>query len=241
MTVQLLAIDASTDRVELALAWRGQNFFATLPGGAESSVRLLPAVQALCVQAGAALAELDAIAFGAGPGAFTGLRTACALAQGLAFGLGLPVLALDTLAVVAESAWGVCGATRLWASLDARMGEVYAVPLQRFGPGVWRTERPVSLYSPEALLAALLVDEWLVGPAVTAYAALSSSDAGTRCAQAHPAGAALLQVATAAWMAGAARPADQALPLYVRDKVAETTSERAARRTAQTAAALALP
>jgi tRNA threonylcarbamoyladenosine biosynthesis protein TsaB len=241
MIVQLLAIDASTDRVELGLAWQGQTFFETLPGGAESSVRLLPAVQAMCEQSGANLAGLDAIAFGAGPGAFTGLRTACALAQGLAFGLGLPVLALDSLAVVAESAWGVCDATRLWASLDARMGEVYAAPFQRIESGVWRAERPVALYSPDALLAALLPDEWLVGPAISAYAALSSSDAGKRCAQARPAGAALLQVATAAWIAGATGPADQALPVYVRDKVAETTTERSARRSAKPTAAPALP
>jgi tRNA threonylcarbamoyladenosine biosynthesis protein TsaB len=236
MTVQLLAIDASTERVELALAWQGRMFFETLPGGAQASLRLLPAVQALCAQAQADLRGLDAIAFGAGPGAFTGLRTACALAQGLAFGLGLPVLALDTLAVVAESAWGVCGATRLWASLDARMGEVYAAPFQRIAAGLWQAERPVALYRPEALLAALSTHELLAGPAVSAYAALNSPDSGSRCAQARPAGAALLQVAAAAWTAGAARPADQALPLYVRDKVADTTAERAARRSAQTAA-----
>ncbi|MFM2065492.1 MAG: hypothetical protein RLZZ584_401 [Pseudomonadota bacterium] len=233
MTVHLLAIDASTDRIELALSTRGQVRAVTLPGGAAASTSLLPAVRELCVAAGCRLDELDAVAFGAGPGAFTGLRTACATAQGLAYGLDRPVLALHTLACVAEAAWAERAAPRLWAALDARMGEVYAAPMLRQGAGTWRAERPAALYTPQDLLAQLLPGELLAGPAIDACAVLADAPAELRCAQARPAGAALAAVALAAWQAGEAQPAAQALPVYVRDKVAQTSAERAAQRTAR--------
>jgi tRNA threonylcarbamoyladenosine biosynthesis protein TsaB len=233
MSVYLLAIDASTDLIELALTTPDQLRSTTLAGGAAASASLLPAVRELCAAAACRLGDLDAVAFGAGPGAFTGLRTACATAQGLAFGLDRPVLALDTLAAVAEAAWADRGAQRLWAALDARMGEVYAVPMRRLGAGAWQAERPVALYSPQALLANLGADDLLAGPAVAAYAVLADAPAALRCAQARPAGAALAAVALAAWQADAAQPAHLALPVYVRDKVAQTTVERAAERAAQ--------
>jgi tRNA threonylcarbamoyladenosine biosynthesis protein TsaB len=236
MTPQLLAIDASTDRVELALGWQGREHFATLAAGAQASAQLLPALQALCAQAGARLDELDAIAYGAGPGAFTGLRTACAAAQGLAYGLDCPVLALDTLAAVAESAAALGAPERLWATLDARMGEIYAARLRRTGPGCWQTERPAALYTPEALLAELDAQDVLAGPALGVYAALNSAAGGPHWPQARPDGPALLRVAAGAWRAGAAIAAHQALPVYVRNKVAETTAERAERRAPSPAA-----
>jgi tRNA threonylcarbamoyladenosine biosynthesis protein TsaB len=210
----------------------------SLAGGAAASTSLLPAVRDLCARAACRLGDLDAVAFGAGPGAFTGLRTACATAQGLAFGLDRPVLALDTLAVVAEAAWSDRAAERLWAALDARMGEVYAAPMRRLGAGAWHAERPVALYTPQVLLAQLGADDLLAGPAVAAYAVLANdAPAHLRCAPARPAGAALAAVARAAWQAGAARPAHQALPVYVRDKVAQTTTERVVERAAQRSAA----
>ncbi|MEY4748510.1 MAG: hypothetical protein RIQ60_724 [Pseudomonadota bacterium] len=231
MSPQLLAIDASTDRVEIALGWQQQRHVATLAAGAQASAQLLPAVQNLCRQAGTHLSDLDAIAFGAGPGAFTGLRTACAAVQGLAYGLGRPVLALDTLAAVAESAAEMGAPERLWATLDARMGEVYAAPMRRVAPGLWQAEQAVALYTPEALLVAAGLDGVLAGPALSAYAVLDRAVGGPHWPHARPDGAALLRVALAAWTAGECVAPHEALPVYVRDKVAETSAERAVRRT----------
>src|SRR5437763_14596303 len=100
----LLAFDTATERMSIALNARGKTWTREGDGGAQASATLIPAILALLAQAGVALRELDAIAFGRGPGAFTGLRTACSVAQGLAFGANKPVLAIDTLLAVAEDA-----------------------------------------------------------------------------------------------------------------------------------------
>ena len=102
----LLALDTATEHLHIALvagAADGAVRTRALPGGAQASAGLLPALQALLDDAGLRWADVDAIAFGSGPGAFTGLRTACSVTQGLALGLGCPVIALDTLMAVA--AW----------------------------------------------------------------------------------------------------------------------------------------
>ncbi|RZL04754.1 MAG: tRNA (adenosine(37)-N6)-threonylcarbamoyltransferase complex dimerization subunit type 1 TsaB, partial [Rubrivivax sp.] len=100
----LLAFDTSTSELSVAVTARGQVWEHTGPGGAQASSTLIPTVQALLRDAGVTLAELDAIAFGRGPGSFTGLRTACAVAQGLGFGADVPLLPVDTLLAVAEDA-----------------------------------------------------------------------------------------------------------------------------------------
>lgn len=121
--------------------------------GAVSSTRLLPAIRELFEEAGLALADCNAIAFGAGPGSFTGLRTATGVAQGLAFGLNCPVVPIGTLLVCAESArLRDPSAARVLAALDARMDEVYwADYAWDEGAGEWRTVHPASLAAPDAL------------------------------------------------------------------------------------------
>ena len=99
-----LAFDTSTDVLSLGLSARGQTTLRTLAGGAQASAQLIPQVLDLLAQASLGLADLQAIVFGRGPGSFTGLRTACAVAQGLAFGANVPVLPIDTLLAVAEDA-----------------------------------------------------------------------------------------------------------------------------------------
>jgi len=100
----VLAFDTSTDALSVALQCGAGLFVCNTQGGAAASAQLLPQVRTLLQRGGIALAQLQAIAFGAGPGAFTGLRTACAVAQGLGFGAGLPLVPLDSLMIVAEGA-----------------------------------------------------------------------------------------------------------------------------------------
>lgn len=228
---RLLALDTATDTLYLALQAHGQVWTRQSPGGAQASAELLPLVRALLAQAGLALSDVQALAYGQGPGAFTGLRTACSVVQGLALGAGRPVLALDTLAAVAESARRQGAQGRIWAMQDARMGEVYAAPYE-WHDGHWTCGREQALYRPEVLadLAGAPGVAW-AGSALKVYPPLQQPGVPA-WPDAVPDGAALLALAQAAWQAGLAMEASQALPLYVRDKVAQTTAEREALRKA---------
>jgi tRNA threonylcarbamoyladenosine biosynthesis protein TsaB len=220
--LKLLAFDTSTETMSIAVAHGARMWSHTGRGGAQASAALIPAIQALLAEAGLALADLDAIAFGHGPGSFTGLRTACSVAQGLAFGANVPVLGIDTLLAVAEQARHVQGCTQVLALLDARMDEVYAGAYE-FAAGAWQRRGEFSLGKPQALT---LPSGWtLAGNAFDAYG--DRLPAGPRVA-CLPDAQALVRLAPALLAGGGALPADQALPLYIRDKVAQTTDERAA-------------
>lgn len=245
--MKLLAIDTSTETLSVAVqAGAGEAarvFTHQAAGGAQASARLIGVVQALLREAGVPLRALDAIAYGAGPGAFTGLRTACAVAQGLGFGAGVPLLPVNTLLAVAEDArlstqrppvrpdapWQVL------ALLDARMGEVYAAHAHWDGRR-WAALDDVQVAPPEQVRA-LHGGAWpdaLAGNAFAAHGAqlLPEHPALPRIAAA-PSAAAMLRLAPALLAVGAAVPAHEAGLHYVRDKVAQTTAEReAARRSA---------
>src|SRR3989441_9854458 len=122
----LLAFDTSTEVMSVALLRAGSLSVREGEGGAQASMRLIPEALRLLSDAGCALRDVDAIAFGRGPGAFTGLRTACSVAQGLAFGAGKPVLPVDSLLAVAEDARSSVAPHSVWVAMDARMNEIYA-------------------------------------------------------------------------------------------------------------------
>ena len=220
----LLALDSSTDTMALALVTPGQTKVFEAAGGAQASARMLPEVRALLAGAGVALADVDAIAFGAGPGAFTGLRTACAVAQGLAFGLDLPVLAIDSLMLVAEDARAQGAGDDVWVAMDARSGEIYAAHYRWAGEG-WQLLAVPALYRPEVLATHWGTPAAAAGTALTEYAAALGPLPRT-WPRARSRAAALGALATAAWRRGEGRDAAEALPVYVRDKVALTTAER---------------
>jgi len=227
--LNLLAFDTSTEALSIAVQ-RG----AALPllhegaGGAQASASLIPTIQGLLERAGLRLQELDAIVFGRGPGSFTGLRTACSVAQGLAFGAGTPVLPVDTLLAVAEEARAAAGFKRIIAVLDARMDEVYSAAYVH-DDGRWRQEDDFALGPPESVS---LPPGWsMAGNAFAAYG--DRLPAGGPRAVTLPTAAALLRLAPALMAAGQAVTAAHALPLYIRDKVAQTTAERAAIRAVQ--------
>lgn len=234
--MNLLAFDTSTDTLSIAVQ-RGPDVWGhTGPGGAQASAALIPAVRSLMAQAGLSFDTLDAIVFGRGPGSFTGLRTACAVAQGLAYGArggqGVPVLPVDTLLAVAEEARHAHGCTRVVAVLDARMDEVYHARCEwDAAPGRWRTDADFGLGAPEALQPPA---GWTVaGNARPAYGERLAPTAPHVAAL--PTARALLRLAPALLADGAAVAASEALPRYIRDKVAQTTAERAALRAAQSA------
>ncbi len=228
--VRLLALDTATDQLAVAVVAGERDFCANEAGGARASQRLLPLVFELLHAAGLGPSQLDAVAFGRGPGAFTGLRTATSVAQGLALGVGCPVLPIDSLMIVAEDARTRHGANDLWVAMDARMDEVYA-GAYRFDGRCWQVQRQAALFTLPALQAL-----WRAQPPVAvAGSALSAfgerlPHGGARCIdeQGTDRAAALARLSRSAWPHGEAIDAAQALPLYLRDKVALTTAERVA-------------
>ena len=257
-TNQWLALETSTDTLSLAVARGTQTWTHTSAGGALTSTHMIPQTLALLKEAGLALTDLQAVVFGRGPGAFTGLRTACSVAQGLAFGADLPVLPIDTLLAVAEEAraanalTGAASVTRVLAVMDARMEQVY-VAAYEFTPnatdtdkeanplqGTWRCVQAPELHSPEALHwpADWSQESFIAaGNAWPVYAGRWPAALTAPQLMALPAAAALLRLAPAAWAAGQAVPPEEALPLYIRDKVAQTTDERMLIKAQQTALA----
>lgn len=251
LPLRLLAIETSTDTLSVAVGGGAPGdalWQHTGPGAAQASATLLPVVQSLLAQAGWALPELDALVFARGPGSFTGLRTACAVAQGLAYGArgagregGVPVLPVDTLLALAEEAryqQALCGHAPprvIVALLDARMDEMYvalyACDSQKLNPVALQ---PPCLCAPpdladwlqQSLPQALAPGDCLLaGNVFASYGAQFSDLAGER-QTALPTAAALLRLAPGLLAAGQAVSAHEALPLYVRDKVAQTTAER---------------
>jgi tRNA threonylcarbamoyladenosine biosynthesis protein TsaB len=244
-SLRLLAIETSTDALSVALGsgqpgsplWQRSG-----PGGAQASGSLLPMVRSVLNEAGWSLDTLDAVVFGRGPGSFTGLRTACSVAQGLAYGAqglsragGLPVLPVDTLLALAEEARqvqvdaGHAVPGVIVALLDARMGEIYVAPYacHAGGPAGLTPLAPPRLCTPAdlpAYLQEVAPGERLLAGNVFDIDGLSTL-AGQRLA-ALPTAFALLRLAPALIAAGHTVAAQDALPLYVRDKVAQTTAER---------------
>jgi tRNA threonylcarbamoyladenosine biosynthesis protein TsaB len=241
----VLALDTSTERLAVGVQAGGACLAVNAPGGAAASSTLLPQIHALLAQAGLGLADLGHIAYGRGPGAFTGLRTACAVAQGLGLGLGRPLLGIDSLLIVAEDACALLSASEpfdIGVAMDARMDEVYA-GRYRWTGGRWQVLQPPGLYTLDALAAAWATVaeqaplQAVAGSALAAFGArLRLPAAAVRVEHEHDRAAALLRLAVRAAAAGEGIDAAAALPLYLRDKVALTTVEREAVREARAAA-----
>jgi tRNA threonylcarbamoyladenosine biosynthesis protein TsaB len=230
--MKILAIEASTHLASVALSIEGALLHKDCPPDVNSSLTLLPTLQALLAEAGVGLAQCDAIAFGAGPGAFTGLRVAVGVTQGLAFAHDLPVLPIETLAAVAWAG----GAQRTLAALDARMNEIYAACyLRQDGDGGVLRQGDITVCGPTLVPLGNAADEpdgWTVcGNAASVYPAFAErlATAGLRALPAAlPHASAVAQLGAIDCLAGRAVAAELALPLYVRDKVAFTVAERLA-------------
>ena len=223
-----LAFDTSTDTLSVGVAAPGFCEVRTLAGGAQASAHLIPTALSMLSQAGVSLTGLEAIVFGRGPGSFTGLRTACAVAQGLALGADVPLLPIDTLMAVAEEAREQAaaddGPLTVLALLDARMGEVYSATYDWDGLR-WTQRTPLHVGAPQAVVLPQGERVLLAGNAFEAHG--ERLPPGERV-HALPTAAALLRLAPACMAAGQSVVAEQAMPLYIRDKVAQTTSEREA-------------
>jgi tRNA threonylcarbamoyladenosine biosynthesis protein TsaB len=226
--VKLLAFEAATRRLSVALWNEGAlaEKSADVPNG--GSERLLPWAHELLAESGLSLKQLDGLAFGAGPGGFTGLRLACGVTQGLAYGLDVPVVPVGTLAALALAS----GDGEVLACLDARMHEIYLAAYRVNGEAVEELLAP-KVGSAETASLPEGADWRGAGDGFAAYGELLARRMGARLvssvAEAYPTAAAVARLAVPVLAKGGGVPAAQALPLYVRDKVALTTAERLAR------------
>jgi tRNA threonylcarbamoyladenosine biosynthesis protein TsaB len=246
-TYKWLAIETSTELLSLAIAsTQGDTtevWTHTSEGGAKSSQLALPEIVRLMKRAHMGFADLTAIVFGKGPGSFTGLRTACSVAQGLAFGAGLPVLPIDTLLAVAEDARFQNAqlhqpqtqqqvklpeeTKRFFVAMDARMDQVYTAAYE--WRSAWQCVQTPSVSSPENIC---IPAEWnelaftTVGNAADLFATRWPKALSVTHMHAMPTAQALLRLSSVAFEQGMAVPPEDALPLYIRDKVAQTTLER---------------
>ena len=227
----ILAIETSSEVASCALK-NGDHVIARSTSGVRThSQSVLPMVQELLREAGLRLADCDAIAFGAGPGSFTGVRTACGVAQGLAFGANLPVLPLVTLEAMAEACRARTGAAEVLAVLDARMGEVYWAQY-RHDParGAWTEVAAPALCAPQDLQPLPAAGLAACGNGFSAYPEAFSGKAFAQEAldDILPHARELALLGAPALAAGLAVPPAQAQPLYLRNKVAYTSAERQA-------------
>ena len=226
--MQILALDTSTEYCSVAL-WRdGEVMSHCELVGQKHSEMLMPMLDKLLHEAGVKVGDLDGIAFGMGPGSFTGVRIACGVTQGLALGANLPVVGICTLEALAEGA----GKHKVIAALDARMSEVYHAAYIKQND-IWMSASEPSLCKPDD--APLLEGKDWFG--VGSGFATHGEQLGLRYADnleavddtAIPQAAAIAKLGAARFAAGEGTDAAEALPLYLRNKVALKTSEREAR------------
>lgn len=222
--MRILAIDTATEACSVALYNEGTSCarFELCPR--EHTQRILPLVRDILNEGGVGLTALNALAYGRGPGSFTGVRIGIGIAQGLALGAELPMIGISTLATMAQGAWRVTGATRVLAAIDARMGEVYWAEYQRDENGVWHGEETEAVLKPEAVAQRLkqLQGEWAtVGTGWQAWPDMAQgSELVIRDGEVTlPAAEDMLPLAIQALNAGKTVTVENAEPVYLRNEV----------------------
>jgi tRNA threonylcarbamoyladenosine biosynthesis protein TsaB len=223
--MKLLAFDASTAFLSIALQIDEQLETVDIQAGQAASQLILPQIQVLLDKAQLNLSDLDGIAFGAGPGSFTGVRIACGVAQGLAFGANLPVVGINVLMALAEAS----GAERVIAASDARMGEMYhAVYIRKDGD--WCEVQAAGVYKPQEV-PTVEGGDWVgVGTAWTVYSESLHEQYQQQVVKTlpemTPKAEAILRLAMPIFARGEAVCASDAKPIYIRNRVALTSKER---------------
>jgi tRNA threonylcarbamoyladenosine biosynthesis protein TsaB len=224
--MRILALDTATEACSVALLADGRTVTRELETERGHAERILPMIDEVLTAGGVSLAQLDAIAFGRGPGAFTGVRLAASVAQGLAFGAGLPVVPISDLAAVAQRVLEADAQTqRVLVCNDARMHEVYWACFERDAcdlatrVGEERVSTPGDVTPPAGWRDAMVVG---AGRGFRAYPDLRTRLAA-RLAAVHdllPRAAEIVRLAAAQVTAGRVVRPEEALPVYLRDNVA---------------------
>ncbi|WMQ73446.1 MAG: tRNA threonylcarbamoyladenosine biosynthesis protein TsaB [Sodalis sp.] len=225
MSTRILALDTATEACSVALMLDDELLLERCTvAPREHTQRILPMVDGLLAEAGITLDSLDTLAFGRGPGSFTGVRIGIGIAQGLALGADLPLVGVSTLATLAEGAWRQTGASQVLAAIDARMGEVYWAAYRR-EVDIWLSEEGEAVVAPAALaaLSADLTGCWATaGTGWQTYPTLMQHD-GLQLVAGEtllPSARDMLPIALHHYRHGGARSVALVEPTYLRNEVA---------------------
>jgi len=223
--MKILALDASPEFWSLAVTDGGNVYQYDHFAGQAASQLVLPEIQKLLESAQLALTDLDGIAFGAGPGSFTGVRVACGVAQGLAFGASIPVVGINVLMALAQAS----GAQRVVAASDARMKEVYHAVYEKHDDA-WQEVQPAGVYKPNDVPDVDGNNWYGVGTAWKVYADVLAQRYQEKIIKTlpdmTPKADAIIDLAKPIFKAGLAIDASDAKPIYIRNRVALTAKER---------------
>ncbi|WP_036771083.1 tRNA (adenosine(37)-N6)-threonylcarbamoyltransferase complex dimerization subunit type 1 TsaB [Photorhabdus australis] len=223
MSTRILAIDTATEACSVAL-WNDGAVLAQFEiSPREHTQRILPMVQSVLTEAGISLQQLDALAFGRGPGSFTGVRIGVGIAQGLALGAELPVIGVSTLNTMAQGVFRLTGSTQVLTAIDARMGEIYWGQYVRNQKGEWQGNETEAVMKPERIqeIMASLNGAWVVaGTGWQAYPQLRTShltlsDSDITLPHAED----MLPLAVQMWQNGEMKAVEHAEPVYLRNEV----------------------
>lgn len=228
--MKLLALDTATEACSAALTVDGQIHTRAVEAPREHGDRILAMLDELLAEAGIGVADLDALAYGRGPGAFTGVRIGVGVAQGIAFAHALPVVGVSTLAALAQGAHRRHGAERVVAAIDARMGEVYWGAFALDEAGLMQPVMDEAVASPDAVERPPGIGWHGVGSGWETYpealAARMDAALAADLGRALPDARDMLELGRAAYDRGEAVAAADALPVYLRDRVAAKPRQR---------------
>lgn len=224
--MNIIALDTSTEYCSLALWLNNELISKEVLAGQRHSELLLPMLHTMLAEASVTLNQIGGIAFGAGPGSFTGLRIACGVVQGLAFSQNIPVIGISTLEALAQQA----DAPKVLAALDARMGELYFAAYEKTATGGWTSIHAPLLCQPEAAPAVEGAGWTGCGSGFDLYHADLSQHYSNNLQQimpdCYPHAREIAQLAVIKFAKGEGKAAEEALPVYIRNKVALKESER---------------
>ncbi|MCU7555981.1 tRNA (adenosine(37)-N6)-threonylcarbamoyltransferase complex dimerization subunit type 1 TsaB [Alteromonas sp. ASW11-19] len=218
---RILAIDTATEACSVAVKDGNKVYsqFEVCPQ--QHSQKLLPMVDAVLSEAGLTLTDIDCLAYGRGPGSFTGVRIATGMIQGLAFGSERPVAGVSTLAAMAQQAMQESGKTTAYVAIDARMGEVYFAAFT-LNDGLAESLTDEQVCAPEAAATQLeQPNAVLAGTGWDAYAVLNEykEQHAAEVVVLYPNAEAMLPLAERLYQQGGAVTAGNVEPVYLRDKV----------------------
>ncbi|UJF19931.1 tRNA (adenosine(37)-N6)-threonylcarbamoyltransferase complex dimerization subunit type 1 TsaB [Vibrio sp. SS-MA-C1-2] len=224
MTKKILAVDTATENCSVALLIDDQIIFRSELAPREHTIKILPMVDQVLSEAEVSLSQLDGLAFGRGPGSFTGVRIGIGIAQGLGFGADLPMIGVSTLAAMAQGAYRQFGAEHVLSSIDARMSEIYWGQYQRLINGDWQLNEQEVVSTPELILERVSLDqerEWFqVGTGWQAYPDLSTLAKNSVTTELlYPDAQDMVHLAQFALARGEVVSAEDATPVYLRDTV----------------------
>jgi tRNA threonylcarbamoyladenosine biosynthesis protein TsaB len=227
--MKMLAIDTATEACSAALYIDGDISQQYRLAPREHSHIILPMIEQLLVEANLGIADLDALAFGRGPGSFMGVRIAAGVTQGIAFAHELPVVPVSTLAAIAQVAHDENGAVNVLSAIDARMNEVYWGAYRLSDDGCMELAGKEIVIPPEQVNCPGEHDWCGAGSGWASYADRLTAALAPGCVtlqrpDCFPSAAAIVRLAVSAYQAGHHVTASQAVPVYLRDKVAKKSA-----------------